>query len=167
MAFLVRGRNSWNILPLQPGAAHSCLAIFFRWLLLKNPPIAARCSPLSHGSFSQWVIPQKSSNCRFIAGLIYMAVLVRGRKSSIILPLHPIASHSYIAILVRANYLVTLTSIYPHRQITLPHSYNDMGGFKGVPSTRAIPHSIQIVADTKIFVFKLMICIQRLQVEQK
>ena len=53
MAISVRGVNSWKVHPLQPIAAHSCMAISVRGVFLKSPRIAAHCSPLLHGNFSQ------------------------------------------------------------------------------------------------------------------
>ena len=41
------------MLPLQPIAAHSYVAVLVRGKVLKIPPIAAHCSPLLHGNFSQ------------------------------------------------------------------------------------------------------------------
>ena len=65
-------------------------------LTLKSLPIAAHCSPLLHGNFSQ------------------------GGNSLKILPLQPIAAHSYMAISVRgvipqksSHCSPTLTSFYP------------------------------------------------------
>ena len=152
MAISVRGGvSSWKVIPLQPIAAHSYMAILvrkvipeksshcrplqptltlqfqsrgvipeksshcsrlqpiFTWefqsegLFLKRPLIAAHCSPLLYGNFSQggggnsWkVLPLQP-----IAAHSYMAILVRGGNSWKVLPLQPIAAYSYMAILVR------------------------------------------------------------------
>ena len=57
MAILVRGGggNSSKVLPLQLIAALSYMAILFRGggKFPKSPPIAAHCSPLLDGNFSQ------------------------------------------------------------------------------------------------------------------
>ena len=104
MAISVKGVNSWNVLTLQPIAAHFYMTISVRGVIpekashccplqptltwqfqsagefLKSPPILAHCSPLLHGNFCQG------------GG---------GGNSSKVLPLQPIAAHSYMAFLVR------------------------------------------------------------------
>ena len=58
------GCNSWKVLTLQPIATHSYMAIsVMLGVVPESPPIAALCSPLLHGNFSQGVIFQNSSDC--------------------------------------------------------------------------------------------------------
>ena len=116
------GGNSSKVLPLQPIAAHFYMAIFNRGdLSLTNLPIAAHCSallqgnfsqgvipqksshcsPLLHGNFRQVVTPQKSSHCRPLQRALTWQFLTGGIYPSQIFPLQPIAARSYMAILVR------------------------------------------------------------------
>ena len=92
------------------------MAIIVRGLFLKIPPIAARshmgnfsqksylCSPLQPtpkwAIFVSAVIPQKSSHCSSLQPAPSCAILFREGISSKVLPLQPIAAHSYVAIIV-------------------------------------------------------------------
>ena len=61
---LQSGDNSCKVLPLQPIAAHSYVTISVTLgKIPENPPIAAHCSSVLDGTFSQGVIPEKSSHC--------------------------------------------------------------------------------------------------------
>ena len=141
------GGNSWKVLPLQPIAAHSYMAISvrgviheksshcsplqptltlqfqsrgvipeksshcsrlqptFTWqfqsegLFLKRPLITAHCSPLLHGNFSHLFLksPPIAAHC----SPPLHGNFCQGGNSSKVLPLQPIAAHSYMAILVR------------------------------------------------------------------
>ena len=92
--------NSWKVLPLQPIAAHSYMAISVRGQFLKSPPFAINCSPLLHGNFSQGVISENSSHCRALQPTPTWQ-FQSGGNSWKVLPLQPIAAHSYMAISVR------------------------------------------------------------------
>ena len=94
------GGNSWKVLPLQPIAAQFYMAISVRGLLLKRPLIAAHCSPLLYGNFSQGVISEKSSHCSALQPTPTWQFQSVGNSWKV-LPLQPIVAHSYMAISVR------------------------------------------------------------------
>ena len=92
--------NSWKVLPLQPIAAHSHMAISVKGQFLKSPPFAINCSPLLHGNFSWGVISETSSHCSALRPISTWQ-FQSGGNSWKVLPLQPIAAHSYMAISVR------------------------------------------------------------------
>ena len=53
MARLFREGNSSKDLPLQPIADHFFMVFLVREVILQKPPLAALCSSLLHGNFSQ------------------------------------------------------------------------------------------------------------------
>ena len=110
--------NSWKVIPLQPIAAHSYMAISVMGGV--NPETSSHCSPLLHGNFSQGVIPENSSHCSPLQPTLtwifqsgdnswkssHCSPLLHwqfqsGGNSWKVLPLQPIAAHSYMAISVR------------------------------------------------------------------
>ena len=119
------GGNSWKVLPLQPIAAHSYMAFLVRGVI---PEKSSHCSPLQPTLTWQFqsgeVIPEKSSHCSPLQPT-HTWQFQSGGNSSKVLPLQP---KSYIILPPMNKLLHTLTSIYPHRQIT-PHSYIKMGEF--------------------------------------
>ena len=105
MAILVRGGGNFSkALPLQPIAAHPYMAILVRGgNSSKFPPISAPCSPLQP-----------------IAAHSYMEISVRSGNFSKALSLQPIAAPSYMSILVRRSNSSTLLSLQPNSYIFLP-----------------------------------------------
>ena len=99
--------------------------------ILKSPPIAAHCSPLLYGNFSQGVIPEKSSHCnplqptltwQFQSGVIH-------EKSSHCSPLQPTLTwqfqpggNSKVLPLQPNLYIILppLNKLPPHSYINLP-----------------------------------------------
>ena len=121
--------NSWKVLPLQPIAAHSYMAISVRGVI---PEKSSHCSPLQPNLTWQFQSGGGGGNSwKFlplqpIAAHSYMAISVRGVNSSNVLPLHPNSLHHFTP-----SEQITPTLLHqfnPHRQIT-PHSYIKMGGF--------------------------------------
>ena len=91
--------------PLQPIAAH-CSSFFHAIFspggyFFKSPTMAAQCSPLLQGKFSQRSDSSKAFPLQPNAAHPFLLFLVREGNSSKILPLQPIAAHSYMALLVR------------------------------------------------------------------
>ena len=85
--------------------------VLVRGYLLKKPPIAAHCTPLLLGNFSQGGNSSKVLPLQPIAAHYYMAISVRGGgNSSKVLPLQP---SSYII-------LPPLNKLPPHSYINLP-----------------------------------------------
>ena len=113
---LVIPEKSFHCSPLQP-----TLTCQFQSgeLFLKRPLIAAHCSPLLHGNFSQGVNSWKVLPLQPIAAHSYMAISVGGGVNSWkvlplqpivgnswkVFPLQPIAAHSYMTISVRGQFL--------------------------------------------------------------
>ena len=90
-------------------------------LLLKSPPIAAHCSPLLHGNFSQGGNSWKVLPLQPIAAHSYMAISVRGVNSWKVLPLQPIAAQLLHQFTPSEQINPTLLHQFtPHRQIIPP-----------------------------------------------
>ena len=92
------GGNSWKLLPLQTIAAHFYMAISVKrgGVILEK---SSHCSPILHGNFSEGVIPEKSSHCSQLQPTLTWQ-FQSGGNSWKVLPLQPIAAHSYLAISV-------------------------------------------------------------------
>ena len=87
--------------PIAAIGAHSYMAILVGGGFLKSLPIAAHCSPLLHGDFSQESNSSKVLTLQPIVAHSYKAISVRGltpEKSSHCIPFQP----SYMAVSTRA-----------------------------------------------------------------
>ena len=97
------------MLPLQPIAAHSYIAILIKGnnsskILLFQPIAARSCLATLITGGGGGVIPQisqKSSHCSPMQTTLTLQFIVREGYSLKVLPLQPIAAHSYMANLVR------------------------------------------------------------------
>ena len=113
-----------KVVPLQPIAELAYVAIFVRGIIPQSHRIAAHCSHLLLGDFSEDVITQKLLNVITIATPSYIAISARVvGNSSKVLPLQPIATNTYMAISVRV--VGNSSKVFPLPPTTLKRASSD------------------------------------------